>query len=299
MLRQLILPGLLLFLITDKTPITSENRSLHYYKMGLEAIDLDIREVNTRGWTNAEKMVYYSERFMDAPYRLQCEGEGEHGRYEREPLLNLKEINCMTYCEIVLALTLADYYEDMFNILQHIRYRQGIIGMATRNHYTIADWLPANTWCLDDVTQAVGANDTQPLTRTISHSTFFAGKGIRDLPRILPDREITIQYIPLQELVDHEAQLMPGDIVSLIQDRPGIFSAHMLMIIKRNGQTYFRHASMAAHKVVDTPFKTYIADLSKNSRYLGMCFMRVKEEIQWQTGSYTHGKFFLPDPVPK
>ncbi|MCI0515291.1 DUF1460 domain-containing protein [candidate division KSB1 bacterium] len=299
MLRQLILSSLFLFLLTDKTPISAKKHSLHYYKMAVEAIDLDIREVNRNAWSHAEKIVYYSERFLNAPYRLQCEGEGEHGRYEREPLMNLKEINCMTYCEIVLALTLADYYENLFNILQHIRYRQGIIGMATRNHYTMADWLPANAWCLDDVTQLVGADDIQPLTRTISHTTFFDGKGIHDLPQILPDREITIQYLPLSKLAAHEAQLMPGDIVSLIQDRPGIFSAHMLMLVKRDGQTYFRHASMAAHKVVDVPFITYIADLAKNSRYLGMCFMRVKEQIEWQTGNYTHGKFFLPAPVPK
>ena len=97
----------------------------------------------------------------------------------------LKKLNCMTFCEIVMALSLADYYEDFFNILQNIRYRQGIIGMATRNHYTMADWLPANAWCLNDISRRVGSEDTEQVTRTISHKNFFAGKGITDIPIML------------------------------------------------------------------------------------------------------------------
>ncbi|MGP8330434.1 MAG: N-acetylmuramoyl-L-alanine amidase-like domain-containing protein [Methanosarcinaceae archaeon] len=265
-----------------------------YYKMSLEAIDLDIRAVAEKGMNNREKMVYYSGRFMNAPYKLQCQGDGEYAKYEKWPLLNFKTLNCMTYCETVLGLALSDYYEEMFNILQHIRYRQGIIGMASRNHYTMADWLPANSWCLDDVSRLVAGDDTAELTRTISHQTFFRNKKIHDIPVYLPDRTVTIDYVPFEKLPEHETELKSGDIVALIMDRPAIFSAHMLMIIKKDGQTYFRHASMSAGKILDNLFTDYIAEKSKKPRYLGMSFMRVKEEINWQDENYTHGKFMLP-----
>lgn len=265
-----------------------------YYQMSVKAIDEDIRLVQQKNLSMSEKMDYYSARFLGAPYVLQCEGDGPNARYETEPLLNLKEVNCMTYCEIVMALSLADYYEDMFNILQHIRYRQGIIGMATRNHYTMADWLPANAWCLDDVTQQVGGNDATKLTRTITHKSFFGTKGITDIPVCLPDRELTISYIPKAKLAANQTQLQTGDIVALIQNREGIFSAHMLLIIKKGGQTFFRHASWNAKKVIDTPFEEYMASISKKNRILGMSFMRMKSEIQWRDGNYSHGKFLLP-----
>ncbi|UCE08632.1 MAG: DUF1460 domain-containing protein, partial [bacterium] len=252
-----------------------------YYKMNIDEIDQDIREISNKGLNNQEKMVYYSERFLKAPYDLNCEGDGEYAKYDRQPLLNFKRVNCMTYCEIVLALTLSDYYEDMFNILQHIRYRNGIIGMATRNHYTMADWLPENSWCLDDVSREIGSEDTAQLTRTISHKTFFTGKDIHDIPLYLPDRELTIDYIPLNKLAHHQEELMNGDIVALIQDLPGIFSAHMLMVIKKDNRTFFRHASMKAKKVLDSPFDQYIKELSEDPKYLGMSFMRVKQNIQW------------------
>ncbi len=290
-----ILLLLIIFLISCFYEITAESPEKSYYKISIEEIDRDIREIATQNLTNSQKMEYYSERFLGAPYLLQCEGEGEHGQYEKEPLLNLKQTNCMTYCEIVLALSLSDYYEEFFNILQHIRYRHGIISMATRNHYTMADWLPANSWCLDHVSRLAGGDDTAQLTRTIQHQNFFASKGINDIPVVLPDREVTIDYIPLHKLQNCVAQLHSGDIVALIQNRPGIFSAHMLLIIKKNNQTYFRHASMRDKKVLDVKFEDYITDLSKNPRYLGMSFMRVKEKIQWKEGVYTHGKFILPE----
>lgn len=270
-------------------------RDKHYYKMTIAQIDADIRAVSKKRLSHEEKMLYYSERFLNAPYELQCQGDGEYARYDRLPLLNFKKVNCMTYCEIVMALTLADYYEDMFNILLHIKYRDGIIGMATRNHYTMADWLPANSWCLNDVSLLVGQEDTRQLTRKISHKKFFESKGITDIPVYFPDRDVTIDYVPLNYLPRHEQNLRTGDIVALIQDKPDIFSAHMLLIVKKDGKTFFRHASMAAGKVLDVPFDTYLNDLSKNSLYQGLSFMRLKDRIRWQDGLNNHGKFVLPE----
>ncbi|HNW59513.1 MAG TPA: DUF1460 domain-containing protein [bacterium] len=261
-----------------------------YYVMPLAAIDQDIRRVTACGWSNAEKMTYYSQRFLGAPYLLTCEGEGANGRYETEPLLNVQQINCMTYCEIVLALSLARNYEEMFNILQHIRYRGGYISMATRNHYTMVDWLPENRWCLEEVTRQVGGADIVESTRTIRHGEFFTRKGITDLPAYLPDRSVTVPYIPLSRLAAHEAALQSGDVVALIQDKLDIFSAHMLLVVKKAGRTWFRHASMSAGKVVDEPFGEYIDKVSRKPLYQGMSFMRIKEEVDWALPAATRGR---------
>lgn len=265
-----------------------------YYRMSAAEIDQDIREISKKIPQPGQRMAVYSARFLDAPYELSCEAEGEWGRYETQSLMNLQQVNCMTYCEIVLALSLSDYYEEMFNVLQHIRYRQGIISMATRNHYTMVDWLPANRWCLEDVTAKAGGKDVVYSTRTISHQNFFNGKGIADIPKILPDRTATIGYIPLDKLAQHEHALQDGDVVALIQNKTDIFSAHMLLVIKKEEKTFFRHASYSQKKVVDQPFAEYIASVAKNPRYQGMSFMRIKKKIDWVDGAYTHGKFILP-----
>jgi hypothetical protein len=158
----------------------------------------------------------------------------------------------------------------------------------------MVDWLPANDWCLEEVTEKVGGKDAVASTRTISHKKFFQGKGINDLPMIYPDRTVTRHYIPMQKLGRHEKDLHSGDIVALIQDKPDIFSAHMLLIVKKDGQTFFRHASLSAGKVLDQPFQEYIDAISKKPRYQGMSFMRMRDSIKWQDGIYTHGKIVLP-----
>lgn len=265
-----------------------------YNQMALTEIDDDIRQISEAKITNQARMIYYSERFLNTPYEAACEGEGENGLYEPQPVLNLKNVNCMTFCEIVLALSLSRYYEEFFNVLQHIRYRNGIISMATRNHYTMADWLPANEWCLQDVTKKIGSIDAVDLTRTISHQNFFKKKGIANLPQMVKDRNVTIQYIPLNNLVEHENEMHSGDIAVLIQNKPDIFAAHMLLVIVKEGKLYFRHADKNASKVQDVQFQEYILGLTKNSLYQGMSFMRVKERIDWQFKNATHGKIILP-----
>lgn len=268
-----------------------------YYKMDVQEIDQDIRRISKEDWPIQERMRYYSERFLGAPYELLAEGDGPYAKYDQAPLLNLKKVNCMTYCEIVMALSLSDYYADFNNILQNIRYDKGIIGMATRNHYTMADWKSANSWCLDDVTKQIGREDTRKLERMISHQQFFASKDIYDIPLMRRDRNVTIDYIPLAKLSDHSDRLRTGDVVALIQDAEGIFSAHMLLIIKEQEKIFFRHASMSADETIDSEFRDYIQGLEKNRRYLGMSFMRLKSEINWRAADHYYGKFNTPVPV--
>jgi hypothetical protein len=296
MLSSFVLVAILCLL---PTCLIGEQAEKRLGELSVEELDHLIRQTSAGLMSNAEKIDYYSGRFLGTPYELVCQGDGPYARYDTAPLMNFQQINCMTYCEQVLALALSSHYEEMFNVLQHIRYRDGIIGMATRNHYTMADWLPENEWCLRDISREVGGDLATTLTRTISHRKFFEGKGLTDVRDVLPDRDVTIWYIPMANLPKVVDRLNSGDIVALIQDQPGIFSAHMLMIHKdEKGRAYFRHASMSAKTTLDQPYDDYISGLSKKPKYLGMSFMRVREAVRWiGPEKVTHGKVFL-DNIP-
>ncbi len=258
----------------------------------ISELDNLIRETSAKQISNADKIVLYSELLVGTTYVLECLADGPYAKYEQGPLFNLKQLNCMTYCEHVLALALSSHYEEMFNVLQHIRYRNGIIGMATRNHYTMADWGPNNQWCLEDVSQKVGQKHAKPVTRTISHKQFFADIKYTDSLEVVPDRSLTIYYVVINNITDCVDRLNSGDIVSIIQDRPGIFSAHMGLIIKKSdGKTYFRHASMSKKRVLDEPLAEYVVGLIKNDKRFGMAFLRVREQIEWVgPDKISHGK---------
>jgi hypothetical protein len=249
-------------------------------KMSNHQIDSLLTVTAEKNLTITERIEVYSEYFLGMPYNLICAGDGPYALYETEPLVNFQETNCMVYCEHVLALAISDSWDNFFNNLQQIRYKDGIIGMRTRNHYTMADWLPENDWLLDDVTRRIGGEHTKQFTRTISHKTFFTNKGIDDLRYVIPDRDVTIDYIPMKALPEIKENIRSGDIFALIfADRPNIFSAHMLIAIRKNGKLYFRESAMSRMSTFDSTFEEWYERYKDSRTHAGLSFMRVRDEL--------------------
>jgi hypothetical protein len=259
------------------------------YEMSNHEIDSLLRATANSYMTVVERMEYFSEKFLGMPYNLTCTGDGPYALYETEPLVNFRETNCMVYCEHVLAMSISDSWDNFFNNLQQIRYKDGVIGMRTRNHYTMADWLPENSWLLDDVTRTIGGEHTRQFTRTISHEKFFSGKGITDLRYVKPDRDVTIDYIPMKALPDIQGNIRSGDIFALIfADMPDIFSAHMLIAIRKEGKLYFRESAMSTMTTFDSTFNEWHEKYKDSTRYAGLSFMRVRDDVN------VAGKIILP-----
>ena len=187
----------------------------------------------------------------------------------------------MAFCEHVLALSISDSWDNFFNNLQQIRYKDGLIGMKTRNHYTMADWLPENNWILDDVSATVGGEYSKKVTRTISHTTFFKGKGMTDMADVLPDRTLTFDYVPLDALAKIKDNTKTGDILALLfANKDNIFSAHMLMIAEKDGQKMIRESSNSKMTAFDTPYDEWVQSKQDlTNRYIGLAFMRVKGSL--------------------
>ncbi len=248
--------------------------------MSPQEIDALIRETSAKPQTVTEKMNYYSQYFLGTPYTFTCVGDGEYALYEPYPLVNFDSTNCMAYCEHVLALSISDSWDNFFNNLQQIRYKNGMIGMRTRNHYTMGDWLPENNWLLEDVSRKVGGSHTKTVTRTISHTKFFQGKGITDLRHVKPDYEMTIDYIPKEAILDVKGELRNGDIGALIfANKTDIFSAHMWMAMEVNGQIIIRESTTRGMTTIDTPYDAWAEKVQESQRYIGISLMRVREDV--------------------
>jgi hypothetical protein len=227
----------------------------------------------------SDRMRLYSEMFLGTPYSWTATGDGPYALHETYPLVNFDSTNCMVYTEHVLALAISDSWDHFFNNLQQIRYKDGIIGMRTRNHYTMADWLPENSWLLEDVARKVGGEHTRSMSRTISHEDFFVQKGIRDLRYVKHDRLLTVDYIPMKDLMKVKDNFRNGDIVAMLfANRDDIFSAHMLMIYEKENELYFREASTSNHSTFETPFDTWFEAKKDLERYAGLAVMRVREK---------------------
>ncbi len=276
----------LLVLILNLSLLLAQPSPKHkkFFQMSHQQIDSLLRTVASRHLTITQRMNLFSEYFLGTPYNFQCVGDGPYALYEPWPLVNFKETNCMSYCEHVLALSISDYWDNFFNNLQQIRYKDGLIGMKTRNHYTMADWLPENSWLLQDVSARVGGKFTQKVTRVISHKKFFAAKGITDTIDVKPDRKMTIHYVPLEKLLlpQVKQRLKNGDVCALIHRKlDNIFSAHMVMIMEKAGQLVVRESTTRGMTTFDTPYDQWVQMLNQKyrDRYLGLSIMRVRNAL--------------------
>lgn len=228
-----------------------------------------------------ERMAAVSAREMNTPYFLGPLGEGPKAPFDKDPLIDLSRVDCVTFCEQTLAFALSSNYDQAYETLQKIRYKGGQNPadrlMETRNHYFIADWVQNNSWLVSDITGSLPGH--QPMTRTISHKQLFASQNFAGIQVREPDRTLTVQYIPDTKLQGIEKYLKSGDIAILIQDHPGIFEAHTGMMYQlADGRWVFRNAtSIGPKKVVDTPWPELITALQQSQRLIGMAFARPRQ----------------------
>ncbi|MGH7496834.1 MAG: N-acetylmuramoyl-L-alanine amidase-like domain-containing protein [bacterium] len=253
-------------------------------EMLAKPIDSFLREVSGREKDLNRRLAIYSERARGTPYALFCLGEGADGKYDRDPLVDFARADCMTFCEQILAMTISGSFEEMFANLLRLRYRQGEIGFTTRNHYTHADWVPNNAWLLTEATVEIGAQYCADMSKVIDRPAFFHKFGLPDseLTGVPPAQTMTIKYIPVEYLPAIKNNLRGGEIASIIQKMPGIFSAHMGFIIRdRYDNVLFRHASSRpeANQVVDQFFDEVVAQIKQSENRVGMAFIRLRPDF--------------------
>lgn len=254
------------------------------YEMLSAEIDALLRQVLAGNMDVNARIAYFSEKGKGTPYVIFCLGEGPMAKYDRDPLIDFSRADCMTFCEQILALAISGDYAEMFDNLQRIRYRDGIIDMLTRNHYTIADWLPANAWLLTDATAAVGGELCAEMTKTIDRAAHLRAMGVPDSELIsIRPQTMTVKYIPAKHLSAVKTNLNGGEVVSIVTNKPGVFSAHMGFIIRdRYGNVLFRHGSSqrATMQVVDEFYDEVVQQLLASESRVGMIFMRVRDDYK-------------------
>ncbi len=282
MLKKIIKFTTICTLIMSLSPVKSfseniqiENKSnIHLYNMSIEDINKLLKNISKK--TFVEKIQIISDIAKGTPYFLGPLGEGEKSPYDTHPLIDLTRVDCVTFVEQTLALSMSNDYETAFNNLQKIRYKNSDIKIEKRNHYFMADWVVNNKWFVNDVTKEIAPEFINPLTKTISHKTFFANSVYKGIKAQEDDRTITINYIPKEKLHLITDNLQSGDIVAFVTNLPSIFVSHTGFILKdKSGNIFFRNATSINQKqVVDLPYSELVEFLKNSKKNLGLAFIR-------------------------
>lgn len=232
-----------------------------------------------------DRIQNYSELGKGTPYSIYNLGEGAGSEIDPDPTIDFARTDCMTFCEHTLALAISDSYPQMYDNLQKIRYNHGEISYTTRNHFTIADWLPNNDWLLEDVTLKVGNGFTQKMKKVIDRPKFYKNNGVpesqlKDAPK---KEDFNVDYIPTKNLLVTSPNLQGGEIVTIVTTDPVVISAHMGIIVRDQWDNLiFRHASSSrqTNEVMDERFEDVVKKLEKSKTRVGMIFMRAREDYK-------------------
>jgi hypothetical protein len=178
-------------------------------------------------------------------------------------VINLREQDCTTFLENTLATAASmksksPSFETYTDLLQQIRYRNGLIqGYPSRLHY-FSEWLYENekNGFLQVVTRQLGGKPyMKPLNFMSSHRTAYAAlkdeknyQQIGKIEEVLNTRQY--YYIPKAEVKNIEGKLQDGDIIAITTGIQGLDVVHVGFAKRHNNRIHLLHASLDEKKVV-------------------------------------------------
>lgn len=220
-----------------------------------------------------QRVLHLARKNLGQPYQIFLLGEFPLEEHDPDPLYNLRRSDCLTHVEHIYAAALADSFAEYVATLQRIRYREGRIGMLTRNHYTEADWNPSNSYLFDDITTTLGHGQVHvPLTSTIRRAAFFKQFGLGQGIPIQPFRDA---YIPKRCIPEVLPELRAADVVNIVRgNAKEQYVGHVGLIVPGcDGAMNFLHSGRPV--VQEEPLLTYLDD---DPRALGVKILRPRPD---------------------
>src|SRR5689334_23186292 len=122
------------------------------YKFTESEVDTYLKFLNATEPDLRKRILHFARKNIGQPYELYLLGEMPFEPYDPQPIYCLGKSDCLVFSEHTYAMALSRDWPGFMRLLQRIRYRDGQLGVATRNHYTEADWNISNRWLVEDIT---------------------------------------------------------------------------------------------------------------------------------------------------
>ena len=221
------------------------------------------------------RAIHLARRNLGQPYEIFLLGEYPFENYDPDPIYCLTKSDCLTHVEHIYALAMSRDFGEYVAALQRLRYRDGHIGMLTRNHYTEADWNPNNAPFFEDLTKTLGGGSVHvPLTQTVRRAKFFAKW---EIGQDIPNQPLTDAYIPKAKVASILPELRDGDLVNIVRGNPKEqYVGHVGLVARgASGSINFLHSGRPV--VQEESLLGYLCDDTKS---LGIKILRPRPEAQ-------------------
>jgi hypothetical protein len=235
-----------------------------------------------------KRIALIARKNIGQPYRLNLLGEFPFQAHDALPMFSLDHSDCTVFVEHTYAMALSQSWDEFFWMLQRIRYRDGIIGVATRNHYTEVDWNVANRWLVTDISAELAGPNGPTYALTVDRAAFLRTRHHTETT--IPVETTRQAYVPKERVAAVLGKMREGDYVNVVSSHDGqtLVSHVGLVVLGPDGERHFLHSSDPA--VREETFDAFIARATareernriagKNgATLLGFKFLRLNENI--------------------
>jgi hypothetical protein len=188
-------------------------------------------------------------------------------------------VDCQTFVETDLALSLAGTLDEAREWLDRIRYRGRTVAYAKRNHFMVGQWLPhlQGLGILREATERLSGAEITSLD--IDYDAInWASIPRRFLPEHfavehVPTGQFTLPYMSVDQFAEVAETVPSGTLLLLVRaPRPliPVRVSHLGFVVraKRGDRAVFRHASREGWgRVVDEDLVRYLRRLQANKRW--------------------------------
>jgi hypothetical protein len=262
------------------------------YEFSESEVDTYLRYLSSAEPDLRQRIVHLARKNLGQPYEIYLLGEMPFEPYDPQPLYCLTKSDCVVFAEHTYAMALAHNWPSFMKMLQRVRYRDGRLGVTTRNHYTEADWNISNRWLVDDITAQAACGHGVKFSQKIDRARFF--KNRYKLEVDVPVETHDDLYLPYQHLERAKQCLCDGDFVNIVRATvpadgappAGAFVGHVgLVAYGENGEVHMIHSTEP--KVREETFEQYISrslegsaekDAAGKPRLVGFKFLRLRDK---------------------
>jgi hypothetical protein len=254
------------------------------YKFTEQEVDTYLRYLRAAEPDLRKRLMHLAHKNLGQPYRIFLLGEFPFELYDAQPLYYISESDCVVFSEHMYAMALAWDWRSFFAILQRIRYKNGEIGVLTRNHYTVPDWDANNDWLVYDISRDIAGDRALPMKDKTNRRAFFKKWNIG---QDMEDKIVETFCVPGELIPSVVDQLREGDFVNVMFGKEGNYYAGHVGLISRNaeGKICFLHSTPP--RVVEVPLVDYTekrlkANVERKKKgstpFVGYKFLRLRED---------------------
>lgn len=268
----------------DAVIITSIiNNSEAYYKELCK--DASVSKEERR----SKLILHIARKFLGTPYvakTLETEGK-------ERLVINARQLDCTTYVENTMAIYLCvsngqTSYDDYKNQLRLLRYANGEVTYAARQHY-FTQWIEENTKKgyvheLQSPTPPFTAEQLLRIDFMTTHVSLYP--MLKDSPEDIKtiaqrERELSgrrYRYIPKTSIHNNSlfrSTIKDGDIIAITTSKKGLDTSHIGIAVWHKDGLHMLNASQIHKKVVEEPMTLY-QYMQRHPSQTGIRIIRMK-----------------------